>query len=412
MKLYIDLSFFIGYYRSCNLLGGFEAMNKKVYVLAIAAFVVGTVELILGGILDLIATDLHLSLAKAGYLISIFSLVYALSAPILLNVTARFERKKVYMYTLLVFLISNLISAFSVNFYMLMAGRMLGAATGSLIFVLSLTLASGIVEPEYKGRAVGTITMGGSASLILGVPIGIFVGNALGWREVFMLIAILTVLVMAAIGVAMNRVQPAPAVSLQNQLKALWNPKMLAIHITTLLVLAGHLTLYAYFTPFLQATIGASPTAITLIYMMFGLAAVAGGGMGGMLSDRLHPAKAIVMVLIPFMISMAVIPFSTGLPLIAFLLLLSIWGALSWTVTPVQNSLIIKTSPETSEILISTNSGIAHAGIALGTYIGGLVIDHSSIMNTGWVGSILVCVGLGSALVAVNMKEKHVHAVA
>ncbi|MCK6073609.1 MFS transporter [Paenibacillus silvae] len=387
-------------------------MNKKVYVLAIAAFVVGTVELILGGILDLIATDLHLSLAKAGYLISIFSLVYALSAPILLNVTARFERKKVYMYTLLVFLISNLISAFSVNFYMLMAGRMLGAAAGSLIFVLSLTLASRIVEPEYKGRAVGTITMGGSASLILGVPIGIFVGNALGWREVFMLIAILTVLVMAAIGVAMNRVQPAPAVSLQNQLKALWNPKMLAIHITTLLVLAGHLTLYAYFTPFLQATIGASPTAITLIYMMFGLAAVAGGGMGGMLSDRLHPAKAIVLVLIPFMISMAVIPFSTGLPLIAFLLLLSIWGALSWTVTPVQNSLIIKTSPETSEILISTNSGIAHAGIALGTYIGGLVIDHSSIMNTGWVGSILVCVGLGSALVAVNMKEKHVHAVA
>lgn len=387
-------------------------MNKKVYVLAIAAFVVGTVELILGGILDLIATDLHLSLAKAGYLISIFSLVYALSAPILLNVTARFERKKVYMYTLLVFLISNLISAFSVNFYMLMAGRMLGAAAGSLIFVLSLTLASRIVEPEYKGRAVGTITMGGSASLILGVPIGIFVGNALGWREVFMLIAILTVLVMAAIGVAMNRVQPAPAVSLQNQLKALWNPKMLAIHITTLLVLAGHLTLYAYFTPFLQATIGGSPTAITLIYMMFGLAAVAGGGMGGMLSDRLHPAKAIVLVLIPFMISMAVIPFSTGLPLIAFLLLLSIWGALSWTVTPVQNSLIIKTSPETSEILISTNSGIAHAGIALGTYIGGLVIDHSSIMNTGWVGSILVCVGLGSALVAVNMKEKHVHAVA
>ena len=125
--------------------------------------------------------------------------------------------------------------------------------------------------------------MGGSASLILGVPIGIFIGNALGWREVFMLIAVLTVLVMVAIGLAMDRVQPAPAVSLKNQLKALWNPKMLAIHTTTLLVLAGHLTLYAYFTPFLQETIGASATAITLIYMMFGLAAVAGGGMGNVI---------------------------------------------------------------------------------------------------------------------------------
>ncbi|WKL01620.1 MFS transporter [Paenibacillus amylolyticus] len=185
--------------------------------------------------------------------------------------------------------------------------------------------------------------MGGSASLILGVPLGIFVGNLAGWREVFMLISILTAVVMVAIWIAMDRVQPIPAVSLKKQLTALWNPKMLAIHATTLLVLVGHLTLYAYFTPFLQETLGARTTMVTFIYMMFGIAAVAGGGIGGMLSDRLHPAKAIVIVLIPFIVSMAVIPFSVGLPLIAFLLLLSIWSALSWTVMPVQNSLIIKT---------------------------------------------------------------------
>lgn len=385
-------------------------MNKKVYLLAIAAFVVGTVELILGGILDLIAADLHLTLAKAGYLISIFSLVYAISAPILLNVTARFERKKVYMYTLLIFLVSNLISAFSANFYMLMAGRALGAATGSLIFVLSLTLAARIVEPQYKGRAVGIITMGGSASLILGVPLGIFVGNIAGWREVFIFIAILTAIVMVAIGLVMQRVQPVPVVSLKHQFAALWNPRMLAIHATTLLVLAGHLTLYAYFTPFLQETIGASSTMVTFIYMMFGIAAVAGGGLGGVLSDRLHPAKAIVIVLIPFIVSMAVIPFSVELPLIAFLVLLSIWSALSWTVTPVQNSLIIKTSPEAAESLISTNSGIAHAGIALGTYVGGMVIDHSTIMYNGWVGSILILLGLASAIYAISRKEQSVQA--
>ncbi|WP_416296803.1 MFS transporter [Paenibacillus illinoisensis] len=387
-------------------------MNKKVYLLAIAAFVVGTVELILGGILDLIAADLQLTLAKAGYLISIFSLVYAISAPILLNVTARFERKKVYMYTLLIFLVSNLISAFSANFYMLMAGRALGAATGSLIFVLSLTLAARIVEPQYKGRAVGIITMGGSASLILGVPLGIFVGNIAGWREVFIFIAILTAIVMVAIGLVMQRVQPVPVVSLKRQFAALWNPRMLAIHATTLLVLAGHLTLYAYFTPFLQETIGASSTMVTFIYMMFGIAAVAGGGLGGVLSDRLHPAKAIVLVLIPFIVSMAVIPFSVELPLIAFLVLLSIWSALSWTVTPVQNSLIIKTSPEAAESLISTNSGIAHAGIALGTYVGGMVIDHSTIMYNGWVGSILILLGLASAIYAISRKEQSVQATA
>ncbi len=94
-------------------------MNKKVYILAIASFVVGTVELILGGILDLIADAFHVSLAKAGYLISIYSFVYALSAPILLNVTAKMERKKVYMWTLFIFLIEQFI--FSLQFGLLYA---------------------------------------------------------------------------------------------------------------------------------------------------------------------------------------------------------------------------------------------------------------------------------------------------
>lgn len=78
-------------------------MNHKVYILAIASFVVGTVELILGGILDLIASSFQVSIAKAGYLISIFSLVYAISAPVLLNITAKFERKKVYLWALFIF---------------------------------------------------------------------------------------------------------------------------------------------------------------------------------------------------------------------------------------------------------------------------------------------------------------------
>ncbi len=228
----------------------------------------------------------------------------------------------------------------------------------------------------------------------------------------FIFIAILTALVIVAISIAMERVQPIPVVPLKKQLSALWNPRMLAIHATTLLVLAGHLTLYAYFTPFLQATIGASSTMVTFIYVMFGIAAVAGGGIGGLLSDRLHPAKAIIIVLVPFMITMALIPVSVGLPLIAFLLLLSVWSALSWTVTPVQNSLIIKTSPETADTLISTNSGIAHAGIALGTYIGGMVIDHSAIQHTGWVGSILILLGLVTAIYAISRKEHSVQAVA
>ncbi|TGV12680.1 MFS transporter, partial [Mesorhizobium sp. M00.F.Ca.ET.186.01.1.1] len=97
-------------------------MNMKVYILAIAAFVVGTVELIIGGILDIIAEDLQVSISTAGWLITMFSIIFALSAPILLTVTAKAERKSLYVWALVVFLLGNVISFLSPTYFVLMLG--------------------------------------------------------------------------------------------------------------------------------------------------------------------------------------------------------------------------------------------------------------------------------------------------
>ena len=132
-------------------------MNFRVYILAIAAFVVGTVELIIGGTLDLVANDLGVSISAAGQLITIFSVVFALSGPVLLALTGKFERKTLYVGALSIFLIGNIISAFSVNYGMLMFSRVICAASGSLIIALSVTLASSVVEPHFRARAIGII---------------------------------------------------------------------------------------------------------------------------------------------------------------------------------------------------------------------------------------------------------------
>ena len=132
-------------------------LNFRVYILAIAAFVVGTVELIIGGTLDLVANDLGVSISAAGQLITIFSVVFALSGPVLLAVTGKFERKTLYVGALSIFLIGNIISAFSVNYGMLMFSRVICAASGSLIIALSVTLASSVVEPHFRARAIGII---------------------------------------------------------------------------------------------------------------------------------------------------------------------------------------------------------------------------------------------------------------
>ena len=175
IKIVLASAFYFGYYnRSNQNRKRGKDLNFRVYILAIAAFVVGTVELIIGGTLDLVANDLGVSISAAGQLITIFSVVFALSGPVLLALTGKFERKTLYVGALSIFLIGNIISACSVNYGMLMFSRVICAASGSLIIALSVTLASSVVEPHFRARAIGIIFMGISGSLVLGVPLDLY----------------------------------------------------------------------------------------------------------------------------------------------------------------------------------------------------------------------------------------------
>ena len=78
-------------------------MNFKVYLLAIGAFVVGMVELIIGGILPLISKDLNVPLSLTGQLITVFALGLAIAGPITMALTSKIERRKLYLYSLFLF---------------------------------------------------------------------------------------------------------------------------------------------------------------------------------------------------------------------------------------------------------------------------------------------------------------------
>ncbi|WP_019419629.1 MFS transporter [Paenibacillus sp. OSY-SE] len=373
-------------------------MDFRVYILALAAFVVGTVELIIGGILDQIASDLHISVSAAGQLITIFSIAFAVSAPILMNATARFERKKLYLVFLFVFLISNLIVAFSSNYVTLLAARALSASSGSLLIVLSITIASKLVQPEYKGRAIGVIYMGISGSLVLGVPIGMVLGNAFGWRAPFLFVALLTVMAMGGIYAFLSNVPPSAVTSLRKQLSSLKNAKLVSGHLISYLMLTGHLTLYAYFTPYLQTTFQLSPGATSLVYFLFGLAAVSGGGLGGLFADKWGTSRSMLLIVSCFAVAMFILPLAAQVSFYVFMAAVMLWSALSWALSPAQQSYLMQTAPETSDIQLSLNTSVLHLGIASGSIVGGIVIEQSSVAHNAWVGCIFVLLALGSTV--------------
>lgn len=382
-------------------------MDKRVYLLTVVSFVVGLVELLLGGILHLVATDLQVSLGQVGLLISVFSFVFALSGPILLTATASIERKKLTLWTLLAFLAANILAVFSTGYAMLLIARIFSAMSAALLISLCVTIASNIVTKPYQARAIGIVFMGVSASLVLGVPLGLMLGNAFGWRAPFVLIVILTAVSLLFVYLFMDKIAPKPIISLKAQLKTLTNIKIVLIQLTSFFFLAGHLTLYAYLTPFLQTTLGLEGNAISLMYLLFGIAAIIGGGIGGILSDRLGPKKTIIWVISIFVVSIVSIPFVTSvLPL--FIAVMMIWSMLSWAITPAMQSYLITTSPETSDIQQSLNNSALHFGIAFGSMIGGVVIERATVEMNALVGGALALVALIVIIFSMRLKTtKH-----
>ncbi|MFM1652865.1 MFS transporter [Brevibacillus sp. B_LB10_24] len=376
-------------------------MNANILILAIASFVVGTVELIIGGILDLIADDLRISISHAGWLITVFSIAFAVSAPVLLAVTARVERKTLYLWTLFVFFLGNVVSGFSPSYPVLMMGRVLSAASGSLIIVLSITIASAIVKEEYRARAIGLIFMGVSGSLVLGVPLGLLIGNILGWRAPFLLIAVLTLISIIIIYALLSRIPAKPAIPLRRQLMSLKNPKIMSAQLTTMFMRTGHLTLYAYFTPFLKTTLHVTSNGVSFIYFVFGIAAVLGGGVGGWAADKWGSVKSILLTITLFAIVMFLIPAVT-FSLYLFLAVMIVWSMLSWAITPAQQNYLIETAPESYEIQQSLNTSALHVGIALGSAAGGVVIEKASVLYNAWVGGCFVLIALLCAVVSVT----------
>lgn len=376
-------------------------MNFRVYILAIASFVVGMVELIVGGTLDLVADDLQISISTAGQLITVFSLVFAIAAPVLLTLTAKIERKSLCLWTLFIFFIGNIMSYISPNFMVLMVSRVLSAASGSLLVVLCITIASSIVKEGYRARAIGVIYMGISGSLVLGVPVGLVIGNHFGWRAPFLLIAIFTLISMIGVYAFLGKIEPKPVIPLRQQFQTLKNTKLITAQLTSLLFLTGHLTLYAYLTPFLKTALHLNAAWISIFYFIFGIAAVFGGGIGGWAADKWGSKTSILSIISLF----AVVLFGLNkvtfsIPL--FVTMMIIWSMLSWAITPAQQNYLIESAPESSDIQQSLNNSALHFGIAFGSMIGGIVINQYSVLYNASIGGIFILMALICALFSVT----------
>ncbi|MFE0016081.1 MFS transporter [Mesorhizobium sp. NPDC059054] len=375
-------------------------MNLRIFFLAFATFATGTAENIVIGILPGIASGLDISIGLAGQLTAVFSITFALTAPLALLLATRLERKTMLGLALLLFIASNVLAAASPGYAVLFAARIGMAAASATACLVATMLATELAGPAKRGRAIGIIFMGISGSMVLGVPAGMLVGERFGWRAVFVALALLALAVLAiCLRTLPTAGRNSPAAS--GYLQHLRSRPLVAAQLVSILMIGGHFTLFAYLAPYLTEVVGVATGNVALFFLAFGVAGICGGYCGGWLADAVGPRFAIVATPLAYLVALLAIPLAAKAPGL-FIVAMMAWAMISWMISPVVQSFLMATGPQTAEAGVSLNLSAMHIGVGLGTALGGLVLAWLPLQSLPWLGGLLAAGALAAALVAVR----------
>ncbi|MGE1212477.1 MFS transporter [Bacillus pumilus] len=368
--------------------------NKTVvYLLALAAFLIGTIEYIITGIIQMVADDLHVTTSVAGLLVTSLALSAAIGAPIVIALTINIDRKKILSWMLMIFILSNVITSVSHSFEMVMMTRILQGISGGTAIVVATAVATRLVEREKRGTAIGIILMGLSSSLVLGVPIGTFLSSIIGWKALFAAIGLITLIPLIVVYRRIPSMKEQEPVTLRMQLSILKDKRILLAVAVTLFYVGGYSTLFTYLTPFLQASANLSITEISGILLLAGICSFLGSSLGGMAADKKGPIFTIFTGIILQIIMLMLLAFVTG-NLVVMVAVIMIWMIATWSTSPAQQLYLVTLVPKSPDIALSVNTSFIQFGFALGSGVGGVVLSETSILNLSWISAGTVFLAL------------------
>ncbi|MFB4321489.1 MFS transporter [Paenibacillus lautus] len=378
----------------------------KVYVLALVSFLVGTSNYIISGVLDRIAETMGTSVAAAGQLITVYSLAYAVGTPILMALTAKMDRRKLLLYSLGLFIIANLLTFILSGFGLFIAARIITALGAGVVTVNALSIAAKIAPPGKQASAIANVTMGITASLIIGVPLGRMVASAFGWKAVFLAIAIVGVIAMLVISAVFPRLQGDKPVPLIKQFALLKKPQVLVALAITFFWLGGYSLAYTYISPFLLEVTHLNESLISAALFVFGIASLIGSKVGGYSADKRGIIFTLVSGMVLHVISLILLSL-VGQSIIAVFAILILWSFAAWSSAPAQQFNLVSLVPESSGVMLSLNSSMMQLAMAVGAGIGGLIVNRVSLASITWFGVFGVLIAIIAVFVLSSMASRH-----
>ncbi|TFW19593.1 MFS transporter [Duganella callida] len=343
-------------------------MDKRLLILALGMFALGTDSFVVAGVLPAIARTFHTDVGLAGQLTTVYAIAYALLSPTVAALAGGVPRKRLMLSGLGIFVLANLATAFAPNFTLALVSRAFAGLGAAMYSPTATSTGAMIVKPEQRGQALTIILAGLTAATALGSPIGTVIGGLGDWRWTMVFVSVVGLLAAAGIALLLKEIPMPPKVSLRDRLAPLSDTRVGLVLATTLLAMAGNFVIYTYFSVVFDRVL--SSTAL------FGALLVLWGSGGTMtnvvlsrLLDRFGPRWVLVVMLSVLVADMALLPWASG-QLWSSVLAIAVWGVAGWGIMGPQQYRLVGLAPASAPVVLGLNTAATYLGVTAAGVLG------------------------------------------
>ena len=371
-------------------------MPVALLALAIAAFGIGTTEYVMMGLLPEVASALHVSLSDASGYISAYAIGVVIGAPLLTIAGMRTCRKTMLLSMMGVFAAGNAFAAVAPTHGMLLAARFLSGLPHGAFFGIGAVVAARLVSRDKRGRAISMMFIGLTVANIVGVPVGTLLGQTMGWRWAFVLVAVIGAGSLVTVAALVPRPPKPTDASLRGELRAFRRPQVWLSFAVVVFGFAATFSFYSYIKPVLTDVTGYTPTSTTVLLALYGVGMTVGTALGGRMSDH-APMRTLYQSLGLLALFLGTFVFLAHNPVLAAINVFLIGAAGSAAMPNIQARILdqAKEAQAMGSASIQSTFNIANS---FGAYLGGLVIAGGfGLTGPAGIGVVLALVGLGFA---------------
>lgn len=361
------------------------SVNKKIaYIGCLGVIGIISTEFGVIGILPQIAEHYNITIGTAGYLLSLFALTIAVTGPFMVLYASKFDKKKIMMYALGLFLISNFFSVFSPPFWLLMILRILPTILHPAFFSMVIAAATKDSSSQMQMRLTSIIIGGISLAQVTLIPLTTFIASIYTWQLSYVIQGLIILITLVIIYKFLPSMPNKEVKSFKNQLSILARPEFIAGTALNLFLITAWFCLYSYFADYLSKEKGLSAQQISYMLLLFGVMGVISNFLAGRLLGKYMIWTTLFFITGTFLVPFA-FQYTTG-SLLSVGIVVGFWGIMYGPCFLIGVGHMVSAAPDAKEFANSLQTSFGNLGVSLGTASGGWFINHYGISITPWVG--------------------------